>query len=180
MVDCMFSNIDNIKDFYPNAEWNLVLESNPIKSTNLRPDTVIVWNNKTGKKNVYIIDAKYYRYGTTFLPSDLPETTSLQKQITYGEYVKAAKQGQYSDVYSASVLPYSKYSNINKMHFHNNFEYVGIGRAKWFSEEETEKTTHRKIAAILIDTKFLVNNRVTRNDDNIDKLVELIEAHNGF
>ena len=41
----------------------------------------LIKNNK-----VYILDAKYYRYGTTFFAGDMPETTSIQKQITYGEY----------------------------------------------------------------------------------------------
>lgn len=79
MVDSLFSRVDNIREFYPNATWDMVLESGPVNSSNLRPDTILIKDNK-----VYILDAKYYRYGTTFKTSDMPETTSVQKQITYG------------------------------------------------------------------------------------------------
>ena len=44
MVDAMFSRVENIKDFYPSATWDLVLEKAPVKSSNLRPDTVLVKN----------------------------------------------------------------------------------------------------------------------------------------
>ena len=124
MVDSMFSRVKNIKDFYPNAYWDLLLEEKPVKSTNLRPDTVLIKDNK-----VYILDAKYYRYGTTFKPGDMPDTTSIQKQITYGEYVKKVKEGIYSDVFSAFVMPYSKEENINTSRFNRDIEFVGIGHA---------------------------------------------------
>lgn len=176
MIDAMFSKVDNIREFYPNAEWDLVLLPEPVNSSNLRPDTVIVRTDQdTGRKNVYILDAKYYRYGTTFKPGDMPETTSIQKQITYGEYVKAAKRGQYDGVYSAFILPYSKDTNIHRDRFNGYLEYVGMGKAKWFTDEETQVATNREIAAILIDTKFLISNWVRKNEDNINTLTRLIE-----
>lgn len=178
MIDSMFSTVENIKEFYPNAEWNLVMLSNPVKSSNLRPDTVIIRTDPVSKqKNVYIIDAKYYRYGTTFKPSDLPETTSIQKQITYGEYVKAAKNGQYNKVYSAFLLPYSRDMNIYKDRFHRYLEYVGKGKATWFAEEDNARESNRDIAAILIDTKYLVHNWVKKDEDKISNLTRLIEYY---
>ena len=75
------------------------------------------------------------------------------------------------------VLPYSKYTIINKEYFCKDLEYIGICRAKWYSDNETAETTHLKIAAILIYTTFLVSNWVKKNDDNIDELVNLIEKH---
>ena len=62
MVDSMFSNITNIKDFYPTAEWDLIVEENPKESSKLRPDTVLEQRKDNGRKNLYILDAKYYRY----------------------------------------------------------------------------------------------------------------------
>ena len=178
MIDAMFSKVDNIKEFYPNAEWDLTLLPKPVKSTNLRPDTVIVKTDpNSGKKDVYIIDAKYYRYGTTFSPSDMPETTSIQKQITYGEYVKAAKQGQYNDVYSAFLLPYCKDDNQHVDRLNHYLEFVGTGRAKWFEDDQTRKSTNRRIAAVLIDMKFLINNWLRKDIETIDTLTCLIEHH---
>ena len=45
MVDSMFSNVGNVGDFYPKADWYLVLLPKPVPSSSLRPDTVIVKTN---------------------------------------------------------------------------------------------------------------------------------------
>lgn len=171
MVDSMFSKVGNIKDFYPSATWDLLIEKGPVKSSNLRPDTVIVKDNK-----VYILDAKYYRYGTTFKTSDIPETTSIQKQITYGEYVKMVKAGKYDGVYSAFVMPYSKTTNIHNSKFNKEMEFVGIAKAKWI---DSTGETHRNIVGILLDTNFLIDNWVKKNEDNIDSIISLIEKNVG-
>lgn len=169
MVDSMFSNIQNIKEFYPSATWDMVLETKPVKSSNLRPDTIMVKDKK-----VYILDAKYYRYGTTFKTKDMPETTSVQKQITYGEFVKKVKAGMYEDVYSAFILPYSKTQNEHKDKFNEDMVFVGIGEADWIEQDETSS---RKVVAILLDTKFLIENWTRKNDDNMNQLISLIEKN---
>lgn len=171
MVDSLFSRVDNIREFYPNATWDMVLESGPVNSSNLRPDTILIKDNK-----VYILDAKYYRYGTTFKTSDMPETTSVQKQITYGEYVKKVKAGEYEDVFSAFVLPYSKTNNMHRRRFHNNLEFIGIGKATWY---DTENVNSRNVVALLIDTRFLLTNWIKKNEDDIDSIIRLIEENVG-
>ena len=176
MVDSMFSNIQNIKDFYPTAEWDLVVESAPKESSKLRPDTILEQTKADGTKNLYILDAKYYRYGTTFLRKHIPETTSIQKQITYGEYVKKVKDGLYEAIFSAFVMPYSKTANIHRDRFNKNIEFVGIARAKWI---DSNGETSRNIAGILVDTNFLINNWVRKNQDNIDAIIETIEENIG-
>lgn len=170
MIDSMFSRVESKKDFYPNAFWELLYPIVTIPSTNLRPDTVVVKDKK-----VYILDAKYYRYGTTFLNGDLPDTTSIQKQITYGEYVKKVKEGVYVDVYSAFMMPYSKYENQNKDKLNKDIEFIGIAKAKWIDSKEND----RKIAGILIDTKFLVDNWVKNCDQTLNELISLIEKSVG-
>ena len=172
MVDSMFSNIDNIKEFYPTAEWDLVVEDKPKESSKLRPDTVLEQKLEAGKKNLYILDAKYYRYGTTFLTKHIPETTSIQKQITYGEYVKMMKPGVYEEIYSAFVMPYSKKTNIHNDRFNKDIEFIGVARAKWI---DASGETNRNIAGILLDTNFLINNWVRKNPDNINEIIEIIE-----
>ena len=171
MVDSMFSNVDNIKSFYPKATWDLVLENDIINSSNLRPDTVLIKDNK-----VFILDAKYYRYGTTFRAGDMPETTSIQKQITYGEYVKKVKSGVYDDVFSAFVIPYCKTNNIHQFRFNKDLEFVGIARATWFDSEDVNS---RNIVAILVDTKYLLTNWVRKNEDHINGIIQLIEENVG-
>ena len=172
MVDSMFSNIGNIKEFYPTAEWDLLVEDGPRESSKLRPDTVLEQKLDDGKKNLYILDAKYYRYGTTFLTKHIPETTSIQKQITYGEYVKMMKPGVYEEIYSAFVMPYSKKTNIHRARFNKDIEFIGVARAKWI---DAQGETNRNIAGILLDTNFLINNWVRKNQDNINEIIEIIE-----
>lgn len=171
MVDSMFSKVDDIRSFYPNATWDLVIEHGIINSSNLRPDTVLIKDNK-----VYILDAKYYRYGTTFRTGDMPETTSIQKQITYGEYVKKVKSGIYDDVFSAFVLPYCKTNNIYKSRFNLDLEFVGIAKATWLDSDDVNS---RNIVAILLDTRFLLSNWAKKNEDNINNIIQLIESNVG-
>lgn len=167
MIDSMFSNVKNIKDFYPHAYWNLVIEPSRVDSSNLRPDTILIKDNK-----VYILDAKYYRYGSTFRPGDMPETSSIQKQITYGEYVKKVKEGQYEDVFNAFLLPYSKLANPYADRFNKDMEFVGMAQASWTDDDNISS---RKICAILIDTNFLVNNWVKKNEDHVANIISIIE-----
>lgn len=171
MIDMMFSRVNKKEDFYPNAFWDILYPKlEGVKSTNLRPDTISVKDKK-----VFILDAKYYRYGTTFDPRDLPETTSIQKQITYGEYIKKVKEEQYDDVFSAFIMPYNKYKNTNIDKLHENIEFIGIARATWIDSDESS----RKIAGILIDTKFLVENWIKRCDKAFDDLMQMIETNVG-
>jgi hypothetical protein len=174
MVDSMFSNIGNIKEFYPTAEWDLVVEDHPKESSKLRPDTVLEQVLEDGKKNLYILDAKYYRYGTTFLTKHIPETTSIQKQITYGEYVKMMKPGVYEEIYSAFVMPYSKKANIHNDKFNKDIEFIGVARAKWI---DASGETNRNIAGILLDTNFLITNWVKKNPDHINDIIEIIKGN---
>ena len=51
-------------------------------ASSLRPDTILKRDGAT-----YILDAKMYQYGVTKDVRDLPETQSIQKQITYGDHV---------------------------------------------------------------------------------------------
>ena len=108
----------------------------------------------------------------TFKVGDIPETTSIQKQITYGEYVKRMKKGEFERVYSAFIMPYSKAINIHKDRFNNDIEFIGTATAKWI---DSKGETNRKIAGILVDTNFLVNNYIKKNPDNYDAIIRMIE-----
>ena len=172
MIDAMFSNVDNIKEFYPTAEWDLLVEDRPKESSKLRPDTILEQKLEDGTKNLYILDAKYYRYGTTFITKHTPDTTSIQKQITYGEYVKMMKPGIYDEIYSAFIMPYSKKTNIHKDRFNKDIEFIGAARAKWI---DASGETNRNIAGILIDTNFLIQNWTRKNTDHVNGIIEIIE-----
>jgi len=107
MIDAIFCNVDRISDFYPTAKWALQRENfREFESSKLRPDTIILKEKSDNCYDAFILDAKFYRFGYTGDASDLPETTSIQKQITYGEYLRKNAKVKVDQVYSAFVLPY--------------------------------------------------------------------------
>ena len=169
MVDKMFGNVEFKKQFFPNGSWDLVASGHK-ESSKLRPDTIVLKDRKA-----YIIDSKYYKYGITFDPNDLPNTTSIEKQITYGEFAEKliANQGTdvgYDEVYNAFIIPYSKTDNIHSEMFNDDLVFVGTASANW----PLASSSCKKIATILIDLRFLIENYLKYNDKNIDDLTTII------
>lgn len=167
MLKNMFSDIKNLEEFFPSADWYLVTDGLTKKSSNLRPDIVI--RNDVSKK-VYILDAKYYRFGITFSRGDLPDSSSIQKQITYAEYVKNLKLNGYQ-VFSCFVMPYDKLNNA--MGYDDNIVYVGTATAPW--KEEQNALIGNEVIAVLLDTTYLINHWKHLNQPAIDELCEIIE-----
>ena len=175
MIDSIFSNIDDIRKFYPSASVYLKLENRVTDSSYLRPDTIII----DGEKNdMYIIDAKNYRYGTTFDPRDLPETASIQKQVTYGEYIKKMQESTEfipGNIYSAFVMPYSKTRNRYHDVLNKDIEYVATSYTKWYEDDGSK---NRRILNLLIDMKYLVDHFNQKNNiENINKLITQIKEN---
>ena len=169
MVDRMFSTETNISDFYPAAGYELIMPPQKCSTVPLRPDTIL-----TNGRTAYILDSKYYRYGITFDPSHLPDTTSIQKQITYGDYIKIAKAGDFDTVYNAFILPYSKKDNPHRDVFSDDVVFAGYAHAEWSVEYP-----HSKIAIFLIDTTFLIDHWAKHNKDISFQLMNEIEKHMG-
>jgi hypothetical protein len=82
------------------------------------------------------------------------------------------KPGIYQEIYSAFVMPYSKTRNIQNDKFNKDIEFIGVARAKWI---DSQGETNRNIAGILLDTNFLINNWVNKNQDNINEIINVIE-----
>lgn len=144
MIDSVFGNIDRKSEYYPSGEWQLVGYKDKYKTSNLRPDTII-----DDHDDIYIIDSKYYRFGTTKNILDLPETTSIQKQITYGEYIMNVKKIR--NVHNVFVLPFNKLDYVAQAN--RNIQYFGRALPNWIGDDKTVKV----ISGFLIDLKYLVN-----------------------
>ena len=184
MVDAIFGNIVDIKKYNPNASW-FILKGDSIfeekEASSLRPDTIRIdpypktylFDDTT--KTAYVLDAKFYRYGTTGNREDLPETTSVQKQITYATHIKnnITKEEKIRDIHNAFVLPYNK--NNNKFGLNNNLEYIGFSKANWVRENaDNDGVVH----AFLIDMKHLISSWSQGNcKDDIDKLIADIDKY---
>ena len=167
MINSIFGNRE-AAEFNPSAKWFLKINNyDSFKSSDLRPDTIMIKNNIA-----YVLDAKFYRFGYTSSKDDLPETTSIQKQITYGDYIKNNKVGKdILKIRNAFILPYNM--NNNKFNLHNTIEYLGYAKTDYRKGIDEHEIIH----AFLIDLKFVINNWNNNNSFNVIKdLVEQIES----
>ena len=94
LIDKAFGIKDKQK-YFPKTRWLLKNDKNKI-NVSLEPDSIMIYNNK-----IYVLDAKYYRFGITGNPNHLPQSSSINKQITYGEYIYINKElkKQYGEKY---------------------------------------------------------------------------------
>ncbi len=167
MVNKLFGD-DNIKEYYPTTNYYL-FDKDPYTPSKLRPDTIFVANN-----NFYIIDSKYYKYGITGNNKDLPGSDSIQKQVTYGEFINKNfnLDNKYDYIYNAFIMPYNK--KTKPFDFGKKIEYCGYAICNWkLSKEYNNK--YLKIAIILIDTKTLVDGYFDRGLLLKNELIEQIE-----
>ena len=147
-----FFGIPNKDSFFPHAIWKERYGNNNKKrSSALEPDTIMLFNN-----NIYVLDAKYYRYATkkTLSAVYLPQSADINKQITYGEYVNNHKPTN-GKVYNAFILPYNK--NNNQFDSDKNFLNIAEAIGDWL-ENRFPLKTYERIQAIVVDTRYILNN----------------------
>lgn len=166
MINSIFGNRDATK-FSPSANWYLKAKDyNPVESSDLRPDTILIQDNIA-----YVLDSKFYRFGYTADKRDLPETTSIQKQITYGDFIKNNKMGdEIQKIRNAFILPYNKY--VNKLDLSETLEYIGYSKTDYRKGTEDHEIIH----AFLIDLKYVIETWNKRNHgEDVANLVKQIE-----
>lgn len=166
MINSIFGNKDATK-FNPSADWLLTKNDfKPIKSSDLRPDTILAKGD-----TIYILDSKFYRFGFTGNESDLPETTSIQKQITYGDYIKTNKVGpDIKKIRNAFILPFNKQDN--KLSLKETIEYIGYAKADYRNRNDDHEIIH----AFLIDLRYVVQTWNKQNhSDDVETLIDDIE-----
>lgn len=163
MIDNMFG-IEHKEDYYPKAKWNLRFDDDT-ETYPLQPDTIMEYKDK-----IFVIDSKYYRYGSSKDSKDLPPATSINKQITYAEYARKLEINKGKEIYNAFLLPYNK--KTNKFGIHDLFVNVGEATGEW-KGKSTHKYEH--IQCILIDVRYLMENYKIKSNDNIIQLAKAIE-----
>ncbi len=164
LIDYTFG-VCNKGNYFPRTSWHLG-DGGKRQNNALEPDTIMLCNGK-----VYVLDAKYYKYGVTGNPWHLPESTSINKQITYGEYI-ATNPEKFGDVtvYNAFLMPFNR---CDSTHFYSLLPIKNIGEstAVW----KTCTKEYERVQGILIDVKFLMNNVVKENQNEILRLSAEIE-----
>ncbi len=140
---------ENVKDFYNTYSYFL---PERYKSSRLRPDTIM---KDERSKTYYIIDAKYYSYGYTNNPKDLPPASSISKQVGYNHYLKDNLKEKEKDfkVKSIFVLPYSSSARGEKI------KYVGFAQSDRNSREDD------RVAVCLIDLKKLIDTYLSNSEN---------------
>ena len=175
MIDSFFDGVegDEKKKYDPNGYWKLNNKGLD-KASSLRPDTILRKDDKT-----YILDAKMYQYGATHSIRDLPDTQSMQKQITYGDYVYNVLKDK--NVRNVFILPYNKElidfkEDYNAEYYlDENLAYIGYAYVDWRDDEEY--LAHDLIHTFLIDFNYLLRRYRYKDNEVIDKLCEEIEGH---
>ena len=128
----------------------------------------MITDKGTENQKTFVLDSKYYRYGESRQLNHLPMSGSIIKQIAYAEYIeKKENEGNLKhskSIYNAFIMPYeSKDPSIN-------MKFIGSA----YTDYKTGDKSYYKIKAILVDTKWLMENH-NRNDKMIKELAELIE-----
>lgn len=162
LIDEMFG-IEHKDIYYPKAKWSMKFNKDK-KTYPLQPDTIMEHENK-----IFVIDSKYYKYGNTKDTKDLPQATSINKQITYAEYARTLEYCKDKDIYNAFLLPYNKESD----RFPTDDLFVNVGEAvgEWRGESSHD---YEHIQCILVDIKHLMNNYRSPTEDDIIQLSDAI------
>lgn len=148
MLNVVFTN-DKVENYYPKAQWNIIGKES-VDTSSLRPDIIL-----RDRKKIYILDAKYYKYGVTNNVLDLPQSSDITKQMLYSSYILSNKNKYgIETVYDAFLIPYnSKGKDIFKL----------VGNATINIEGFKDK----KVDCILVDIKTIMKSYL--QGTNIDK-----------
>jgi len=97
------------------------------------------------KDKIYVLDAKYYKYGQTGNADDLPGSADINNQITYGEYIARHSQIPNERLFNAFLLPYNMASN--KFRIETVFGNFGEAVGKYLNKLATciEQVTYRNV-----------------------------------
>lgn len=146
MVDTVFG-IVNKDRYFPKAKWTLPNATESM--ARLEPDTIM---ELTDRKQIFVLDAKYYRFTETEKAQNLPGSSSIGKQIIYGQYANLVNNSTTdivypSSTYNAFLIPDRVSSKEGRA-----FSCIGTATGNWIAEPKT----YEIIVAIAVDTRSLL------------------------
>lgn len=166
LIDEIFG-IRGKEEFFPRTKWNLKYGSER-ENHALEPDSIMRCGGK-----LYVLDAKYYRYGVTGNKRHLPQSSSINKQITYGEYVAREAEdagAPPTSVYNAFLMPYDKGNNPFGIQG-EDFANIGEATGPWKDGEQS----YERVQGIVVDTRFLLKHYSGLHKSEILELAKMIE-----
>ncbi len=166
LLDSVYG-ISGKEEYFPKTTWHLI-DDTEFDNSVLEPDTVMLLGDK-----VYVLDAKYYKYGETAAPAHLPESASINKQITYGEYIAKAKKfsvnGKNPIVYNAFIMPFN--ASKNKFNTNEYIKVIGTAQSSW----KLGMKEYENVVGVLVDVKYLMRNDRRLDMNEIERLACEIE-----
>lgn len=173
LVDRVYG-VSNKDEYYPHTNWHIagkVLGDSDVdyKKSALRPDTIMLLDDGE-KKEAFVLDSKYYKYGERRVSCALPGTDSIVKQIAYGKYVENNIEHQElridgNNIYNAFILPYNSDGKKEEVFGYATTTY-----------EDNSKPYH-KIYGVLLDIKDLMYNHSCHDNNKIVKLANTIKEY---
>lgn len=146
--------IKNKEKYFPKTYW--ILSGNlKFDNSKLEPDTLMITSNN----EIIIIDAKYYKYGITKKTNHLPMTSSISKQIIYGEYT--SKVLGTDKVYNVFLMPYDNGGQANSI-----MEKIGYAYSEWKDNEKP----YEIINGVIIDTKYIMQHPINNRKEDQETL----------
>ncbi|WP_147564904.1 LlaJI family restriction endonuclease [Clostridium tyrobutyricum] len=143
LIDRAFGEKNKDK-YFPRTRW--LLDCGKYKEKRpLLPDTVMIYNDK-----IYVLDAKCYRYGRTGNPDHLPNGSSINKQITYGEYIERIHGINNDSLFNAFIMPYNMAENF--LGLTDTVGNIGEAVGDW----RKNKKNYERIQGIVMDTRYLM------------------------
>lgn len=164
IIDRAFG-VKNKDDYFPRSRWILNYGSYKEKKP-LMPDTIMIYNDK-----YYVLDAKCYKYGMTGVSDHLPNGSSINKQITYGEYLEKYKGVSDNSLFNAFIMPYSMAKN--KFNFTSFVGNIGEAVGDW----RHNRKYYEHIQGVVMDTRYLLYNYVGKLSKEKAALAECIEKN---
>lgn len=163
LIDRAFGERDKDK-YFPRSRW--LLDHGKYKEKHpLMPDTIMIYNGK-----YYVLDAKCYRYGVTGVPDHLPNGSSINKQITYGEYLEKQKGIDAGSIFNAFIMPF----NMAKNYFNINSPVGLIGEA--VGDWRHNNKPYERIQGIVMDTRYLMYHYLGKPMKDRVALADCIDA----
>ena len=118
-----------------------------------------------------MLDAKYYRYGVTAKFIDLPNSSDINKQITYGAYIHTLKEIPNDKLFNAFLMPFNMFDNT----FGIKEEFGNIGEVTGDWSSNNIKRNYEHIQGIVVDVRSLMYQHTGQSDHAQNELVKAIE-----
>ncbi len=206
MIDSLFGESDKEK-FYPKVYWRLYGKeksestftfNDDEKRNSLRPDTIMILNRGKESQKIFVLDAKYYRYGASGNKYHLPDSSSIVKQLAYAKYIeenaKPCKEEsrlpedvreniKENTIFNAFIMP----ANLEGKSPEEKMKNIGWASADYvlpISENGTDdekascQKSWYKIHGILLDTKSVMEGAALKNKVWVKKLSDCIFTGN--